>query len=78
MDKIPIRQETKNDYDTVCRLIAEAFKTAGHSDGNALDLASAPRNSSAFMTAPTPVAMLDGNLLGHFIQRQQWKKAKPF
>lgn len=62
-----IRQETKNDYGEVYRLIAEAFKTAEHSDGNEQYLAEALRSSSAFVPQLSLVAELDGKLAGHIM-----------
>lgn len=62
-----IRQETKNDYAEVYRLIAEAFETAEHSDGSGQDLAAALRNSSAFVPQLSLVAKLDRKPVRHIM-----------
>lgn len=62
-----IRQENKNDYDTVYAMIQEAFATAEHADGTEQDLVVALRGSDAFVPELSLVAEIDGEIAGHIL-----------
>ena len=62
-----IRQETPADYEAVYTLVAEAFATAEHADGNEQDLVAALRKSEAFIPELSVVAEIDGELAGHIL-----------
>lgn len=62
-----IRQETVADYEQVYHLIAEAFATAEHADGNEQDLVVALRNGEGFIPALSLVAEIDGEIVGHIL-----------
>lgn len=62
-----VRQETSRDYEEVYALIAEAFATAEHADGNEQDLAAALRKGDAFIPELSLVAELGGELAGHIL-----------
>ena len=60
---LEIRQENKNDYDEVYKLIRTAFETAEHSDGNEQDLVVALRNSDSFIPELSLVAVKDNKVV---------------
>ena len=62
-----LRQETPADYEAVYWLIAEAFATAEHTDGNEQDLVMALRKSAAFIPELSIVAEIDGELAGYIL-----------
>lgn len=62
-----IRQETFSDYNEVYELIAEAFATAEHSDGNEQDLVVALRRGNAFIPELSLVAEINKELAGHIL-----------
>ncbi len=62
-----IRQERREDYEGVYRLIAEAFAAAEHADGNEPDLTEALRRGSAFIPELSLVAEREGRLAGHIL-----------
>jgi predicted N-acetyltransferase YhbS len=62
-----IRQENQSDYETVYKIIKEAFATAEQSDGNEQDLVVALRNSRAFIPELSLVAVEDKNVIGHIL-----------
>lgn len=62
-----IRQETKQDYNEVYRLVTEAFATAEHSDGNEQDLVVALRKNADFVPELSLVAEISGKLAGHIM-----------
>lgn len=62
-----IRRETPKDYEEVYKLIAEAFATAEHTDGNEQDLVTALRKGSAFIPDLSLVAEINGELAGHIL-----------
>ena len=59
-----IRQEMPADYEAVYGLVAEAFATAEHADGNEQDLVVALRKSEAFVPQLSIIAEIDGELAG--------------
>lgn len=62
-----IRQERADDYKQVYSLIAKAFETAEHADGNEQDLAAALRQGGAFIPELSLVAEIDGEIAGHIL-----------
>lgn len=62
-----IRQEMPADYEAVYGLVAEAFATAEHADGNEQDLVVALRKSEAFVPQLSIIAEIDGELAGHIL-----------
>lgn len=62
-----IRQEIQNDYEAVYKLIADAFATAEHADGNEQDLVAALRKGNGFIPELSLVAEIDGELAGHIL-----------
>lgn len=62
-----IRQETISDHREVYALIAEAFATAEHADGNEQDLVVALRKGDAFIPELSFVAEVDKELAGHIL-----------
>ncbi|MBO1305580.1 N-acetyltransferase [Enterococcus sp. 669A] len=64
---IVIRQETQNDYDEVYKLIAEAFATTEHADGNEQYLVVDLRKGDGFIPELSLVAKIDGELAGHIL-----------
>ena len=53
-----IRKEELPDYDTVYRVVQQAFEQAEHADGNEADLVTALRKGSAFIPELSLVAEL--------------------
>lgn len=62
-----IRTEQQTDYDSVYRLVKNAFKTAEQRDGNEQDLVNALRQSSAFIPELSLVSEIDGKIVGHIM-----------
>ena len=62
-----IRQETHKDYEEIYKLIAEAFMTAEHSDGNEQDLVVDLRAVNAFIPELSLVAEINGEMAGHIL-----------
>ena len=62
-----MRHETSNDYEEIYELIAEAFATAEHADGNEQDLVVALRKGTAYIPELSLVAEMDGELAGHIL-----------
>lgn len=62
-----IRQERKEDYPEIYRLVKEAFATAQHADGNEQDLVEALRKGSAYLPELALVAEEAGLLAGHIM-----------
>lgn len=62
-----IRQETTKDHKEVYRLIAEAFASAEHADGNEQDLVAALRKGEAFIPELSLVAETERGLAGHIL-----------
>lgn len=63
-----IRQETRNDYDEVYKLIKEAFTSAEYADGNEQELVVALRkNKEAFIPELSLVAEFDKEIVGHIL-----------
>lgn len=65
--QIIIRQETPEDYKEVYELIAEAFASAEHADGNEQDLVVALRKGNSFIPELSLVAVSDGVVAGHIL-----------
>ena len=65
--EILVRQETKEDEQTVYQLVKKAFAGAEHSDGGEHDLVSALRGSRAFLPALSLVAEADGAVAGYIL-----------
>lgn len=64
---INIRQENKNDYDSVYNLVKEAFAHALHSDGDEQNLVTRLRKSDAFVPELSLVVEVDGEIVGHIM-----------
>lgn len=64
-DIIHIRDELKDDYDTVELLIKKAFKHVEHSDNNEDCLVNRLRKSKNFIHELSLVAEVDGEIVGH-------------
>ena len=64
---LEIRQENKNDYDEVYKVIKEAFETAEHSDGNEQDLVVNLRKSDNFIPELSLVAIQDNKIVGYIL-----------
>lgn len=62
-----IRQEKKEDVDTVYNLIKEAFATAQMSDGTEQDFANKLRESEKFIPQLALVAEEKGEIIGHIM-----------
>lgn len=62
-----IRQETKKDFSEIYELVAEAFASAQHADGNEQDLVEALRKGEAYVPELSLVAEIDGKLAGHIM-----------
>ncbi len=63
-----IRQETRNDYDEVYKLVKEAFTSAEYTDGNEQELVTALRkNKKAFIPELSLVAEFDKEIVGHIL-----------
>lgn len=64
---LTIRQENKNDYEEVYKVIKTAFETAEHSDGNEQDLVVALRKSDNFIPELSLVAVMDNKIVGYIL-----------
>lgn len=62
-----IRQENKNDFNTVYALVKKAFETAEHADGSEQDLVVALRGSEAFVPELSLVAEIDNKIVGYIL-----------
>ncbi len=62
-----IRQEQRQDYAAVRRVVDEAFLTAEHSDGNEGELVEKLRRSPSFIPELSLVAVCDGQIAGHIL-----------
>lgn len=62
-----IRKEQTEDYDTVYRLVKEAFANAEQTDGNEQDLVVKLRKSKSFIPELSLVAVEDGKIVGHIL-----------
>ncbi|MBM7636879.1 GNAT family N-acetyltransferase [Streptococcus saliviloxodontae] len=62
-----IRRAKKEELPIIAELVASAFKSAEHSDGNEHDLVLALCDSSAFIPELSLVAELNGKLIGHIL-----------
>lgn len=62
-----IRQERKEDYPEIRRLVKEAFAAAEHADGGEQDLVDALRRGAAYLPELALVAEEDGVLAGHIL-----------
>ena len=66
-----IREERKEDYDIVYRVIKEAFATAEYTDGNEQDLVVNLRKSKSFIPKLSLVAIEDEKIVGHILVTTQ-------
>ena len=66
---LTIRQENKNDYEEVYKVIKTAFETAEHSDGNEQELVVALRKSDNFIPELSLVAVMDNKIVGYILQK---------
>jgi len=62
-----IRIENSKDYEEVYQLVAKAFASAEHKDGNEQDLVTALRKSEAFIPELSLVAEEAGRIVGHIL-----------
>ena len=62
-----IRQERREDWEAVYRLVREAFASAEQSDGNEQDLVTALRESAAFVPELSLVAVDGERIVGHIL-----------
>lgn len=62
-----IRQETSEDFIEIYKLIAEAFETAEHAEGNEADLVIALRKGRGFIPELSLVAEINQELVGHIL-----------
>ena len=62
-----IRQEEFKDHPAVYAVIKSAFAGAAHADGNEQDLASALRQSDAYLPELSLVAEVGGKIVGHIL-----------
>lgn len=62
-----IRKEQPEDYDTVYRLVKEAFANAEYTDGNEQNLVVELRKSSSFIPELSLVAVVEGKIAGHIL-----------
>ncbi len=65
--EIKIRQESKNDYDSVYQVVKEAFAHAQHTSGDEQDLVNRLRGSSSFVPQLSLVAEHNGEIVGHIL-----------
>lgn len=65
--KMLVRQERMEDYNTVYKVIEQAFKSAEHSDGNEQDLVVSLRKSDSFLPELSLVAQIDEKIVGHIL-----------
>lgn len=64
---LEIRQENKNDYEEVYKVIKTAFETSEHSDGNEQDLVVSLRESDSFIPELSLVAVQDNKIIGYIL-----------
>lgn len=64
---ITIRQETKQDYKEVYKVVKEAFLNAEHADGTEQDLVERLRTSEAFVPELSLVAVVDDKIVGYIL-----------
>ncbi len=64
---ICVRQERKEDYGAVYKLVKAAFTGMEYSEGNEQDLVVRLRESDGFLPALSLVAEEDGNIVGHIL-----------
>lgn len=62
-----IRQERREDWEAVYRLVQAAFASAEQSDGNEQDLVTALRESAAFVPELSLVAVDGERIVGHIL-----------
>jgi predicted N-acetyltransferase YhbS len=62
-----IRQENRNDYDTIYQLVRTAFETAKVKDGHEQDFVNSLRDSSKYIPELALVAEEDGSIIGHIM-----------
>ncbi len=67
MFEVQIRQEVSKDYDEIRELVALAFATAEHSDGNEHLLVDKLRTSTGFVEQLSLVAVSQEKILGHIL-----------
>lgn len=65
-----IRQEQPADYDTVYRVVKEAFASGEHTDGDEQELVVRLRESGSFIPELSLVAVEDGKIVGHILFTQ--------
>ncbi|QSW89988.1 MULTISPECIES: N-acetyltransferase [Flavobacterium] len=65
--EVLIRQENKNDYESVFRLIEKAFKDLEYSDHNEQFLVERLRKSEGFIPQLSIVAEVGGQIVGHIL-----------
>lgn len=64
---VKLRQETQADYDTVFKIIEEAFITEDYSDNTEQHLVGRLRSSKAFIPQLSLVAEADSEIVGHIL-----------
>jgi predicted N-acetyltransferase YhbS len=64
---ILIRQEQKEDIDSVYRVVKSAFETMEQASGDEQDLVNRLRKSEAFIPELSLVAECDGKIIGHIL-----------
>ena len=62
-----IRPESKQEYDSICRLVQTAFKTARVSGGTEADMVKNIRGSEKYVPELALVAEMDGKLIGYIM-----------
>lgn len=72
-----IRQERREDYGTVYRVVQEAFASAEESGGTEQDLVAALRKSPGFLPELSLVAEEDGEIIGHILFTRAFVGARP-
>ncbi len=65
--EVTLRQENKNDFESVFQLIEKAFEKVEYSDHKEQFLVERLRNSEAFIPELSIVAELDGKIVGHIL-----------
>ncbi len=67
MENLIIRQEQQKDYNSVFRVVKEAFRNAPHADGDEQDLVERLRKTDAFVPELSLVAEIDDVIVGHIM-----------
>lgn len=67
LNKMIIRREVSEDYNTIYSLVKTAFSLSEHSDGNEQNLVNSLRKSDSFIPELSLVAEIDGALVGHIM-----------